>query len=89
MLTLELLDKHISECREYVEAGKEDLKTLEFLLSLRHDLEQATPEDWAAYNELADHLPDQDADPVLIQGSSILCSLFNQTIIEHDNHRSK
>lgn len=66
MLTLELLDKHISECREYVEAGKEDPKTLEFFLSLRHDLEQAAPEDWAAYNELADHLPDQDADPVLI-----------------------
>lgn len=66
LLTLELLDKHISECREYVEAGKEDPKTLEFFLSLRHDLEGATPEDWAAYNELADHLPDQDADPVLI-----------------------
>ncbi len=66
MLTLELLDKHISECRSYVEAGKEDPNTLAFFLSLRHDLADATPEDWAAYNELADHLPKDDADPVLI-----------------------
>lgn len=66
MLTLELLDKHISECREYVDAGKEDPKTLEMLVSLRNDLENATQEEWAAYNELADHLPEKDADPVLI-----------------------
>lgn len=66
MLTLELLDKHISECREYVEAGKEDPKTLEMLISLKHDLEDASPEDWEAYNELVDHLPEEDADPVLI-----------------------
>jgi len=66
LLTLEQLDKHISECREYVEAGKEDPKTLDFLLSLRHDLKNATPEDWEAYNELVDHLPSEEADPVLI-----------------------
>ena len=66
MLTLELLDEHISECREYVEAGKEDPKTLDFFLSLRHDLENATQEDWEAYNELVDHLPSEEADPVLI-----------------------
>jgi len=66
LLTPELLDKHISECKQYVEAGEEDPKTLEFFLSLRHDLENATPEDWTAYNELVDHLPKEDADPVLI-----------------------
>jgi hypothetical protein len=66
LLTLELLDKHISECKELVEAGKEDHKVLKLLLNLRCDLESATIEDWAAYNELADHLPKEDADPVLI-----------------------
>ena len=83
MLTLELLDKHISECRDYVEAGKEDPKTLDFFLTLRHDLEQATPEDWAAYNELSDHLPDQDADPVLIilKGQLLLERLIRKFIL--------
>ena len=66
LLTLDLLDKNISECRKYVEAGKEDPKTLEFLLNLRCDLENATQDDWIAYNELVDHLPDAEADPVLI-----------------------
>ncbi len=66
MLTLELLDQHISECKQYVEAGNEDPKTLEFLLELRHDLENASDADWSAYSELTDHLPTEDADPVLI-----------------------
>ncbi len=66
MISLESLDETICECREHVKAGKEDPKTLEFFLSLRQDLEKATPEDWAAYNELSEHLPKDDADPVLI-----------------------
>lgn len=66
MLTLELLDENISNCRKNVDAGKENLKELELLLSLRRDLENASLEDWVAYNELAAHLPSEDADPVLI-----------------------
>lgn len=83
LLTLELLDTHISECRDYVQAGKEDPKTLEFFLSLRHDLENATQEDWAAYNELADHLPQEDADPVLIilKGQLLIERLVRKFIV--------
>lgn len=66
MLTLELLDQHIAECRIYVEGGKEDRSNLEFLVRLRDDLSGANESDWAAYNELVNHLPNQDADPVLI-----------------------
>ncbi len=83
LLTLELLDQHISECKEHVEAGKEDPKTLEFFLSLRHDLEQATPEDWVAYNELSDHLPAEGADPVLIilKGQLLIEKLVRKFIL--------
>lgn len=66
MLSLDLLDKHIAECREYVDAGKEEQSTLDFFLNLKRDLEHATEDDWEAYNELANRLPDKDADPVLI-----------------------
>ena len=66
MLSLELLDKNIAECREYIESGEEDPSTLEFFLKLREDLANASEADWEAYNELTSHLPDKDADPVLI-----------------------
>lgn len=66
MLTLELLDKHISECREYVESGKEDPEVLKSLIKLKRDLENASEADWSAYNELTEHLPGEDADPTLI-----------------------
>ncbi len=66
MLSLELLDKNIAECREYVEAGKEDQSTLDFFLKLREDLADASEDDWVAFNELTHHLPDMDADPILI-----------------------
>lgn len=66
MLSLELLDKNIAECKEYVDAGKEDQSTLDFFLKLKEDLTNASEADWNAYNELTDHLPDQDADTVLI-----------------------
>jgi hypothetical protein len=36
------------------------------LLELRHDLENASVDDWAAYNELTDHLPSGNEDPALI-----------------------
>jgi hypothetical protein len=70
LLSLELLDKHISECTILVEAGNEDRNVLESLLKLRHDLSDANANananDWIAYNELSIHLPDASADPVLI-----------------------
>lgn len=66
MLSLELLEKNIAECKQYVEAGKEDKSTLDFLLKLREDLVNASEADWEAYDELTNHLPDKDADPVLI-----------------------
>ena len=66
MLSLELLDKNIAECKEYVEAGKEEQSKLDFLLNLRDDLTDASEADWEAYNELINHLPDGDADSVLI-----------------------
>jgi hypothetical protein len=66
VLSLELLDQNISECRAYVEAGKEDPTALEFLLKLREDLSHASKDDWYAFNELNEHLPDKNADPVLI-----------------------
>lgn len=82
MLSLELLDKNISECREYVEAGKEDQSTLDFFLTLREDLAGASEADWVAYNELTNHLPDKDADPVLIilKGHLLIERLVRQFI---------
>jgi hypothetical protein len=66
LLSLELLDKNIAECRQCVESGSEKQETLDFFLRLRKDLAHATPLDWDAYNELTDHLPDDDADPTLV-----------------------
>ena len=82
MLSLELLDKNIAECREYVEAGKEDQSTLDFFLKLREDLVGASEADWVAYNELTDHLPNKDADPVLIilKGHLLIERLVRQFI---------
>jgi hypothetical protein len=66
MLSLELLEKHIEECREYVEAGLEKQETLDFFLDLKRKLSSASDEDWRKYNELANHLPGDEADDVLI-----------------------
>ena len=66
MLSLDILDKKISECRKYIQEGKEDKDTLDTLIELRHDLESATEDDWAAYNELTEHLPNESEDPALI-----------------------
>lgn len=66
MLTLQGLDDHIAECRALVEQGEESSETLEHLIALRTDLANASEADWAAYNELADHLPPNDADSTLV-----------------------
>jgi hypothetical protein len=42
VLSLEILDKQIIECRKYIQEGKEDKSTLDMLLELRHDLKDAT-----------------------------------------------
>ena len=83
MLSLELLDKHIDECRQCVETGKEAPEVLESLIKLRNDLEHASDADWAAYNELTDHLPTEDADPVLIilKGQLLIERLVRRFII--------
>jgi len=74
MLSLERLDKNIAEC--------EDPSTLEFLLALREDLAHASTEDWDAFNELTEHLPSKDADPVLIilKGQLLLEKLVRKFI---------
>jgi len=66
VLTLEILDANIAECEEYVNSGKEEQSTLDFLLDLREDLKDSSEADWAAYNELVDHLPKDDVDQTLI-----------------------
>jgi len=83
VFSLELLNKHIDECRQYVEAGKEAPEELESLIKLRNDLEHASYTDWAAYNELTDHLPTEDADPVLIilKGQLLIERLVRRFII--------
>jgi hypothetical protein len=66
LLSLALLDQHIAECREQVESGQEKQATLDTLLQLREDLAKRTRLDWAAYNELMDHLPEEGADSTLV-----------------------
>jgi hypothetical protein len=66
MLSLKLLDEHIRACREYVAAGKETEGTLHFLMALRKDMEHASAADWQIYNDLAKHMPADDADAALI-----------------------
>ena len=66
MLNLELLDKHIIECRKYVDAGKESQETLDQFLDLRDEMKNATEDDWAEYNLLTTHLPKDDTDPTLM-----------------------
>ena len=66
MFSLEKLDKHIAECRKYVEAGTEKQSVLDMCVALRHDLVNASEDDWTAYNELTDHLPSVNDDPALI-----------------------
>jgi len=83
VFSLELLNKHIDECRKSVEAGKEAPEELESLIKLRNDLEHASDTDWAAYNQLTDHLPTEDADPVLIilKGQLLIERLVRRFII--------
>ncbi|MBK2094025.1 hypothetical protein [Francisella philomiragia] len=66
MLDLDTLDKDIFECekRAQDEGGCES--TLEMLLKIRDDLKTATEEEWSAYNELVEHLPNENEDPILI-----------------------
>lgn len=83
VLSLDLLDIHISECREYVEADKEVQSVLEFLLKLREDLATVEEADWAAYNELTDHLIDKDDNSVLIilKGQLLIERLVRKFIV--------
>lgn len=83
MLNLELLDRHIAECRKYVEEGKEKQSTLDSLLATKEDLKDANETDWAAYNELVDHLPNDDADPILIilKGQLLIEKLVRRFIL--------
>jgi hypothetical protein len=83
VLSLDLLDLHISECREYVEAGKEVLSTLDFLLKLRENLATVEEADWAAYNELTDHLIDKSDNSVLfiLKGQLLIERLVRKFIV--------
>ncbi|MBK2258143.1 hypothetical protein [Francisella philomiragia] len=66
MLDLDTLDKDIFECEKRVQDGGGCESTLEMLLKIRDDLKTATEEEWSAYNELVEHLPNENEDPVLI-----------------------
>ncbi|WP_395120228.1 hypothetical protein ACFCQI_04690 [Rhodanobacter sp. FW102-FHT14D06] len=66
MLTLELLEQNIAECRAAVEAGTEKSEVLQFFLNLHKDLANASESDWQAYNEIAENLPNEGADNVLV-----------------------
>jgi len=82
VLSLELLDQNIAECREQVEAGNEEQSMLDFYLKLREDLADSSEEDWAAYNEIHTHLPDQDADQtlVILKGQLLMEKLIREFI---------
>jgi len=83
LLSLELLDEHIAECRKYVESGHEEQATLDELLRTREELADRTPADWAAYNELMDHLPQEGADPtlVILKGQLLLEKLTRKFVL--------
>ncbi|WP_432773510.1 hypothetical protein [Francisella salimarina] len=66
MLDLDTLDKDIFECEKRVQDGGGCESTLEMLLKIRDDLKTATEEEWSAYNELVEHLPNENEDPILI-----------------------
>jgi len=66
MLNLELLDKHIIECKKYVDAGEESQEVLDQFVGLRNEMENATEDDWTEYNFLTTHLPSDDIDPTLM-----------------------
>ena len=66
MLNLELLDKHIIECKKCVDAGEESQDVLDQFVGLRNDMKNATEDDWAEYNFLTTHLPSDDIDPTLM-----------------------
>lgn len=66
MLNLERLQAHISECRKLVASGNEKPETLKELLDLYEDLKDEDEIGWKAYNELVEHLPDNNQDPALI-----------------------
>ncbi|AEI36736.1 hypothetical protein [Francisella salina] len=66
MLDLDTLDKDIFECEKRVQDGRGCESTLEMLLKIRDDLKTATEEEWSAYNELVEHLPNENEDPILI-----------------------
>lgn len=66
MFNLELLQKHISECRLLVAIGREKPETLKDLLELYEDLKDQDEIGWNAYNELVEHLPGDDQDPALV-----------------------
>jgi len=82
MLSIELLDKHIEECKEYVAAGKESGETLLFLENLRKDLEHANTSDWDSYNDLAKHLPNDAADAslIIIRGQLLIEGLVKRFV---------
>ena len=83
VLSLELLNIHISECRDEVDAGREKQITLDFLLKLRDDLATKKEADWSDYNELTNHLADKDNNTVLIilKGQLLIERLVRKFII--------
>lgn len=83
MLSLEQLDRNIAECKSLVDSGQEDKTMLDFLQKLREDLKNAGKADWDAYNELTDHLPNENVDPTLIilKGHLLIEKLVRRFIV--------
>jgi|ERR1041384_2042298 hypothetical protein len=65
-VSLEQLDRDIEALRKRVDNGKAPRTELDWLLGLRKELAKATPDDWEAYRFLHEHLPQKDADELLI-----------------------
>jgi hypothetical protein len=83
VLTLESLNEHIEQCRILVAKGEEQPEELEELLQLREDLKNEDERGWAAYNELVEHLPNDDQDPLLIilKGQLLIERLITRFIV--------
>ncbi len=65
-ISLDQLDKDIAELQALVEKGQAPNTELDRLLRLRAELQDATAEDWEAYDFLFKHLPIKSADDLVV-----------------------
>jgi hypothetical protein len=82
MLSLNLLDTDIEERKKCVERGEEDRTNLDFLLNFRDTLKNTTKSDWEIYNDLIEHLPNDNNNPLktIITGLLVVEKLIRRFI---------